>query len=73
MYAYQRGATCIPSFENVELVLRLERNEVPDRYDETYGAELEDYNFNPDSPIEGWYVKEYVKSCSKLLKYIIKI
>ena len=69
IYVYQRGATCIPSFENVELVLDLERNEVPDRYDETYGAELEDHNFNPDSPIEGWYVKDHVKSCRKLLRY----
>lgn len=69
IYVYQRGATCISSFENVELVLELERNEVPDRYDETYGAELEDYYFNPDSPIEGWYVKKHVKSRSKLLKY----
>ncbi len=70
IYVYQRGATCIPSFENVELVLDLERNEVPDRYDETYGAELKDYNFNPDSPIEGWYVKDHVKSRYKLLKYV---
>lgn len=69
IYVYQRGATCIPSFENVELALDLERNEVPDRYDETYGAELKDYNFNPDKPIEGWYVKNHVKSRYKLLKY----
>ena len=69
IYVYSRGATCIPSFENVELVLDLERNEVPDRYDETYDAELKDYYFNPDNPIEGWYVKDQVKSCRKLLRY----
>lgn len=69
-YVYQRGATCIPSFENVELVLLFEDKEVPDKYDETYGAEFKDYTYNPDAPVEGWYVKKIVKGCVKLLKYV---
>lgn len=70
MYAYQRGATCIPSFENVELALEKEFNDVPGRYDETYEAELKDYYFNPDNPIEGWYVKVFGKTCNRLLQYV---
>lgn len=68
-YAYDRGATCIPSFENVEWVSLFEDKEVPDKYDITYGAEFKDYTYNPDAPVEGWYVKKFVKGSVKRLKY----
>lgn len=39
-------------------------------YDETYQAELKDYYFDPDSLVEGWYMKKYVRYLEKMLKYI---
>lgn len=72
IYVYQRGATCIPSFENIELCLDASMNGevVFNGYDETYSSELNDYAFDSNDPTEGWYSKLCYKSGSRLLKYV---
>ena len=72
IYVYQRGATCIPSFENIELCLDASMNGevVLNGYDETYSSELNDYAFDSNDPTEGWYSKLCYKSGSKSLKYV---
>jgi len=60
----------VPDVEYIEKIDNVLRDDKAGVYDESYRAELKDYNFNPDSLIVGWYYKEYVKTCVKWLKYV---
>lgn len=60
----------VPDVEYIEKIDNVLRDDKVGVYDESYGAELKDYNFNPDSLIVGWYYKKYVKTCVKWLKYV---
>lgn len=66
---YVRASTQIPDFEHVvvDSVIVIKYNE---DYNSSYSAQLKDYNFNPDDPIEGWYVFSNVDFCEKKLKYV---
>lgn len=63
-------STQVPDVEYIEKIDNVLRDDKVGVYDESYRAELKDYNFNPDSLIVGWYYKEYVKTCEKWLKYV---
>ena len=60
----------VPDVEYIEKIDNVLRDDKAGVYDESYGSELKDYNFNPDSLIVGWYYKKYVKTCVKWLKYV---
>lgn len=66
---YARASTQIPDFEHVvvDSVIVIKYNE---DYNSSYSAQLKDYNFNPDDPIEGWYVFDDVYDNSKMLSYV---
>lgn len=68
-YRYVRASTQIPDFEHVvvDSVIVIKYNE---DYNSSYSAQLKDYNFNPDDPIDGWYVFSDVDFCEKKLKYV---
>lgn len=60
----------VPDVEYIEKIDNVLRDDKVGVYDESYGAELKDYNFNPDSLIVGWYYKKHTKTCEKWLKYV---
>lgn len=66
---YVRASTQIPDFEHVvvDSVIVIKYNE---DYNSSYSAQLKDYNFNPDDPIEGWYVFKDVDYRRKMLYYV---
>lgn len=66
---YVRASTQIPDFEHVvvDSFILIEHNE---DYNSSYSAQLKDYNFNPDDPIEGWYVFNDVDYRKKMLYYV---
>ena len=66
---YVRASTQIPDFEHVvvDSFILIEHNE---DYNSSYSAQLKDYNFNPDDPIEGWYVFNDVYKNRKELSYV---
>ncbi len=66
---YARASTQIPDFEHVvvDSIIVIKYNE---DYNSSYSAQLKDYNFNPDDPIDGWYVFANFDFCEKKLKYV---
>lgn len=66
---YARASTQIPDFEHVvvDSFILIKHNE---DYNSSYSAQLKDYNFNPDDPIEGWYVFKDVDYRKKMLYYV---
>lgn len=66
---YARASTQIPDFEHVvvDSIIVIKYNE---DYNSSYSAQLKDYNFNPDDPIDGWYVFKDVYKNSKMLSYV---
>lgn len=68
-HRYARASTQIPDFEHVvvDSIIVIKYNE---DYNSSYSAQLKDYNFNPDDPIDGWYVFNDVYYNEKKLSYV---
>ncbi len=60
----------VPDMQYIEKKDTIKGNDNPSEYDESYQAELKDYYFNPDNPVDGWYMKSYSKKNEIVLKYV---
>lgn len=59
----------VPDMQYIEREDTIKGNN-PSEYDESYQAELKDYYFNPDNPVDGWYMKHYSKKNEIVLKHV---
>lgn len=60
----------VPDMQYIEREDTIKGNDNPSEYDESYQAELKDYYFDPDSLVDGWYMKNYYKLNEVVLKYV---
>lgn len=60
----------VPDMQYIEREDTIKGNHNPSEYDESYQAELKDYYFNPDNPVDGWYMKKYPKVIEIVLKHV---